>query len=139
MAIPYWLRYFSRAVIAVALWPYWLANSATVRSGDRPDSTSEASSNMFRPRRMNEMSSKVLGGVAPWAVAFFSTAGPRPCAIATSSAEADGAACSDEVISGGSASAAGSAPATASVAAAVMATIRRRGRAQLRFTEFSCH
>ena len=123
----------------MALWPYWLANLATVRSGDRPDSTSEASSNMFRPRRMNEMSSKVPGGVAPWAVAFFSTAGPRPCAIAISPGEAAGAACSDEVISGGSASAAASAPATASAAAAVMATIRRRRTGSARFTEFSCH
>ncbi len=92
---------------------------------------------MFRPRRMNETISCVSGGVAPLAVAYFSTAGPMPCATGTLPAEADGAAASDDDLNGGSAIAAASAPAAsaarrqAAIAAAVGST---------RFTEFfSCH
>ena len=82
---------------------------------------------MFRPRRMNETISWVVGGVAPVAVAFFSTVGPRPCATATSPAGADdGAAANDDARNDGAARAATSTPATASAAAMTMAAIRRR-------------
>src|SRR5579863_1079343 len=103
--------------------------------GERPSSTADSRLYMFRPRKMNETISGVEAGVAPAAVAFFSTIGPSPCATATSPAgAAAGAAVNDDAWNDGTPRAATSAPAAASTAAMTNAAIRRPPES---FTEWS--
>ena len=84
---------------------------------------------------MNETISGVEAGVAPVAVAFFSTIGPRPCATATSPAGADdGEAANDDAPNDGASRAATSTPAAASTAAMTKPAIRRPPES---FTEWS--
>src|SRR5580658_243049 len=93
---------------------------------------------MLRPRRMKERASWVADGVAPLAVAFFNTAGPRPCGTAISPDGADdGAAVNEDGRNDGPPRAATATPPTASVTAITMAPIRRRREGSASFTEWS--